>query len=277
MIDSNDISGKTFVLIGGDVQLINSLERVLQYAGAIVYAATTAQKGLSHVLNIRPDLVILEDSLQDMVFSEVIETLQANTLTKQIPALVISDSDNASVYIGLFKSGIQDYLAKNSLNNEELLVKVKYLIEHGGYEREVPIFDFTDSDVNISKTGGAHFLKVLIIEDDSLLRNLLSLKLQKNSIEHKFCHSGDEAIGMVNEYNPTIVILDLMLPGKNGMEVLRELRQSDKTADLPVIIFSNKDDDSERETARSLKVEHFLVKATTDLRDLINLMAKLGK
>lgn len=277
MIDSNDISGKTFVLIGGDVQLINSLERVLQYAGAVVYAATTAQKGLSHVLNIRPDLVILEDTIQDMAFGEVIETMQANNLTKPIPVLVISDSDATSAYIGMFKSGVQDYLVKKNLNDEVLFVKVKHLLEHGGYEREVPIFDFTDSDVNITKTGGAHFLKVLIVEDDSLLRNLLSLKLQKNSVEHKFCHSGNEAIGMINEYNPTIIILDLMLPGKSGMEVLKELRQSDKTADLPVIIFSNKDDDLDRETARSLKVEHFLVKATTDLSDLINLMAKLGK
>lgn len=150
---------------------------------------------------------------------------------------------------------------------------------NGDYTKKTPdpapLIDISEPEVVIPKTESVDNMRVLLVEDDPLLRNLLSMKLQKSEISHTFCNSGLEAMDMVKEYDPTVIILDLMLPGKNGLEVLKEIREDSKYKETPVVIFSNKDDDSDRATAHDLGVEHFLIKATTDLSELLSLIIKL--
>ena len=68
-----------------------------------------------------------------------------------------------------------------------------------------------------------------------------------------------------------------MLPGKNGLDVLKEIRQTPSLADMSVIVFSNKDSDEDRQRAKSLGVETFLIKAMTDLNDLVRIILNNSK
>jgi DNA-binding response OmpR family regulator len=120
-------------------------------------------------------------------------------------------------------------------------------------------------------------IKVLIIEDDPLLGNLLSAKFAKSNIIYQFCRNGSDAMNMILQFKPTVIILDIMLPGKNGLDVLKEIREYNELIDLPVIIFSNKDNDADRKLARSLGSDTFLVKAMTDLNELVNIILKKQK
>lgn len=279
MIDKHDkVHGKSFVIIGGDVGLINSLERMLLFAGASVKACTTGYKGISETTNTRPDIIILDDTISDMDAKEVISTLQKNDLTDKIPMILISDVTRTEEYRPLFMNGIQDYLPREEFDVMQVILRVEAILRKvSPNNKHGAIFDFSESDRNVSKTGGVHLVKLLVIEDDPLLRNLLFIRLQKNKIDHKFCHSGSDAIATAIEYKPTVIILDLMLPGMDGMEVLSKLRENHEIAHTPVIIFSNKDDDVERHRAKDLGVNDFLVKASTDLGALIQLLIARGK
>jgi DNA-binding response OmpR family regulator len=276
MIAKKDkVHGKSFVVFGGDVQMINSLERMLLFAGANVQAATTAHKGVSHTLNLRPDIVIFEDTISDLEPAKVIESLQADELTKNIPVIVITSSSESEPYKELFKSGIQDYISHGEFDMMQMVLKIEAIL-HKATPGEK-----TSLDINEAKTE-AHpadikDVRLLVIEDDPLLRNLLSIRLQKSGIEHQFWNSGADAVSAILEYKPTVIILDLMLPGKHGMDVLSDMRDIPSVSDTPVIVFSNKDDDGERTRAKTLNVKDFMVKATTDLSDLITLILKRSK
>lgn len=277
MIAKKDkVHGKSFVVFGGDVQMVNSLERMLLFAGANVQAATTAYKGVSHTLNLRPDIVIFEDTISDLEPAKVIESLQADDLTKNIPVIVITSQSEPEPYKDHFKTGIQDYIAHDDFDMMQIVLRIEAILHKVAPNEKDNTLDINE-DESEALPADISAVRLLVIEDDPLLRNLLSIRLQKSGIEHQFWNSGTDAVSAILEYKPTIIILDLMLPGKHGMDVLSDMRDIPSVSDTPVIIFSNKDDDEERSRAKSLNVKDFMVKATTDLSDLITLILKRSK
>jgi len=278
MTDNKDkVHGKSFVIFGGDVQIINSAERMLSSAGATVVAITTGREGLSKVQSIHPDAVIIDDTVTDIEMDEVIATLQADESTKLIPLIMITSLRTSDDYKKLFLVGEQHYLVRTEFDAMTLVLLVESILRNKNNDGSTEVFDFSEEIAEEPHVDAVGAVRLLVVEDDPLLRNLLSIRLQKSGITHEFCHSGDKALEQIFEFKPTVVILDLMLPGKNGMDVLLDIRTNSSIKDLPVIIFSNKDDDAERMRAKSLKVDNFLVKATTDLSTLVSLILSYGK
>lgn len=81
---------------------------------------------------------------------------------------------------------------------------------------------------------------ILIIEDDSLIAELIQHKLNHDGHRTRLVSSGDEALSLVHEVKPDIVILDGMLPGMDGLEVLRILKEQDGTKDIPVLMLTSR-------------------------------------
>ncbi len=278
MIDKKDkVHGRSIAVIGGDVSFVNSLERMLFYAGANVHAYLTAQKGLNDILNVRPDALVLENSFTDVSVNDLVDTIRANELINDLPIIIIASSTDIEVYKKLFDNSVQDYIVKNDLEVHLLIEKLGLILKDSNNESESEIFDFSESESHIQNSKAAPHLRLLVVEDDSLLRNLLSIRLQKSNIQFDFCVSGNDAISSIIEYKPTVVILDLMLPGRNGMEILSDIRNNPEIASIPVIIFSNRDDDKDKQKAKELGVDVFLTKVMTDLSELIAHVIELGK
>jgi DNA-binding response OmpR family regulator len=118
---------------------------------------------------------------------------------------------------------------------------------------------------------------VFTVEDDSLLRNLLASKFEKSKVPFEISSDGEDLINKLKVFRPQIVVLDLMLPGKDGFELLEEIRADADTAEIPVIIFSNKDSSDDRKRAAELGAKGFYVKALTDLSDLMVTIEKHAK
>ena len=207
MQNNQKVHGKTFVVFGGDVQLINAVERMLLFAGSNVHAYSNSFKGLNAVLTSHPDIIIFESSQSDLPASEVISTLQADPATQNIPLLVISDDENSQTLSGLATHGIQEFILKSEFDVMQIILRIENILLKAPNQTEKKMFDFTESDKNVIRTEGAHTLKLLVVEDDSLLRNLLSLRLAKSGITYTFCHSGLDAIKMIETERPTIVLL----------------------------------------------------------------------
>ena len=113
--------------------------------------------------------------------------------------------------------------------------------------------------------------KVLIIEDDPLLHTLLTDKLAQlrtEGLEMYPTMSGEEGLAKAREVKPDIILLDLVLPGMTGFELLEKLRADPSIAHTPVAILSNLSDDSDKEKAKSLGVVAYLVKANFSLSEI---------
>ena len=125
------------------------------------------------------------------------------------------------------------------------------------------------STVDFAKLAGK---KILIVEDDAFLHNLLADKLEqlrKNGIEVYPTFSGKEALEKAKEVHPDVVLLDVVLPGMNGFEVLEALRKDPELKDVSVIILSNLNQDKDKQRAKELGVTDYMVKANFMLEELV--------
>jgi two-component system, OmpR family, response regulator MtrA len=81
--------------------------------------------------------------------------------------------------------------------------------------------------------------RILVVDDDLALAEMLGIVLRNEGLEAMFCGTGDMALSKVRETKPDVVLLDLMLPGKDGIEVCREIRAE---SDVPIVMLTAKTD-----------------------------------
>ena len=103
--------------------------------------------------------------------------------------------------------------------------------------------------------------KILVIEDDKFLRELIAQKLVKEGYEISEAIDGEEGIKKIKEEKPDLVLLDLILPGIDGFEVLSMMREDLAVASIPVIILSNLGQKEDVERGLKLGAADYLIKA----------------
>ena len=116
---------------------------------------------------------------------------------------------------------------------------------------------------------------ILIVEDDEFLRSLTAKRLEKENYHIEVAVDGENAISAFESLKPDLILLDLLLPGKDGFEVLKKIRETEATKSLPVIIFSNLGQKEDIEKAKALGVDDFLIKANFTLDDVVGKIKKL--
>ena len=102
---------------------------------------------------------------------------------------------------------------------------------------------------------------ILIVEDDKFLRELISRKLSGEGFDALEAVDGEEGIKKIKEGKPDLVLLDLILPGIDGFEVLARLREDPEISSIPVIILSNLGQREEVEKGLKLGAIDYLIKA----------------
>ncbi|MFA5431318.1 MAG: response regulator [Candidatus Paceibacterota bacterium] len=114
------------------------------------------------------------------------------------------------------------------------------------------------------------FKKILLIEDDKFLRELMSKKLITLGYDVVSAADGESGLVMIKETKPDVVLLDLILPGINGFEVLEKAKQDPETVDIPVVILSNLGQGEDIEKGLVLGAKDFLVKAHFTPQEIVN-------
>lgn len=99
--------------------------------------------------------------------------------------------------------------------------------------------------------------KILIVDDDENIAELISLYLIKECFETKMVHDGEEAIEAFKEFNPNLILLDLMLPGIDGYQVCREIR---KDSNVPIIMLSAKGEIFDKVLGLELGADDYMIK-----------------
>jgi DNA-binding response OmpR family regulator len=102
---------------------------------------------------------------------------------------------------------------------------------------------------------------ILIIEDDRFLRELIAKKLEKEGYQTTEAVDGEEGIKKIKEGKPDLVLLDLILPGIDGFEVLSKMKDDPTLSQIPVIILSNLGQKEDVEKGLKLGAVDYLIKA----------------
>lgn len=119
--------------------------------------------------------------------------------------------------------------------------------------------------------------KVLYVEDDSFLSKALSKRMEDAGLEVMLAKDGDEALSVVEDNAFDVIILDLLIPGKSGFEVLEEFKKNEQTKSVPVVVLSNLSSDEDIQKTKQLGAHDHFVKATIDPRKVVSYIQTLIK
>jgi len=120
--------------------------------------------------------------------------------------------------------------------------------------------------------------KVLIIEDEEILLDLLQKKLIKEGYEVSTSRNGEEGLKTMKETKPDLILLDIVMPKMGGFEVMEEMRKDRELNKIPVIIISNSGQPVELDKAKKLGAKDWLIKAEFDPQEVIDKVVKqIGK
>lgn len=111
--------------------------------------------------------------------------------------------------------------------------------------------------------------KVLIIEDDPILSDILKFAFAEEKFEVDIANNGEEGLNKALTTNPDIILLDLLMPKMNGLQVLQGYKESEKEIKVPIIILSNLDNQTELQKAIDLGATTYFVKSNLVLQDLV--------
>ncbi|MEK7074164.1 MAG: response regulator [Patescibacteria group bacterium] len=111
--------------------------------------------------------------------------------------------------------------------------------------------------------------KIFLVEDDVFMVELLANELKNAGIETYSFQIGQAAIDKFTELKPDLILLDLLLPDKNGFEVLREIRRLPNGVNTKVMILSNMAEDADKDEAKRLGVQEYLIKANYSLPEIL--------
>jgi two-component system, OmpR family, response regulator MtrA len=119
-----------------------------------------------------------------------------------------------------------------------------------------------------------HRGKVLVVDDDSSLSEMLTIVLRNEGFEPRVCATGDRAMSFVRDFRPDVVLLDLMLPGKDGVDVCREIRAE---SGVPIIMLTAKSDTVDIVVGLESGADDYIVKPFKPKELVARLRARLRK
>lgn len=117
--------------------------------------------------------------------------------------------------------------------------------------------------------------KVLIIEDDKEILDLLAKKIKESGYQALVAYDGEEGLRILREEKPDLVLLDIVLPSVDGLELMRRKQVLPETANIPVIIISNSGAASEISQARHLGAKDWIIKTKFSLQESIEKIEKI--
>ena len=237
--------GPTVVVVEDDRQSFDLLRAHLEAAGVRVVGARDGEEGLDTVRRLNPAGVILDILLPGIDGWEILAQLKADPRTAPIPVIVVSMLDERGRGFAL---GAAEYLVK-PVEKEQLLAAVYRAAA-------MPERKYT----------------VVAIDDDPLAIELARANLEPAGWTVLGAASGEEGLALIRERPPSVVLLDLLMPGMDGFEVVEALRSEPGTKTIPVVILTSKSMTSEDKKRLKGRIMYVARKTEFDLSGLAGIL-----
>jgi CheY-like chemotaxis protein len=237
--------GPTVVVVEDDRRSFDLLRVYLEAAGARVVSARDGREGLDTVRRLSPAGVILDILLPGIDGWEVLAQLKADPGTAAIPVIVVSMLDERGRGFAL---GAAEYLVK-PVGKEELLAALY---------RAAAMPERTHT--------------VVAIDDDPLAIELVRANLEPEGWTVLGAATGQEGLALIRERPPSAVLLDLLMPGMDGFEVVEALRADPGTRSVPVVILTSKSMTKEDKERLQGRITYVARKTEFDLSGLAGLL-----
>jgi DNA-binding response OmpR family regulator len=204
-----------FVLIvDDDINLRNMISMKLEQRGFIAAGAGSDQEMIVSMEKRLPDLIILDLNLPDNSGHEVLRRLKSEPAHAAIPILMLTAAAKEADVVAALHSGASSYIVK-------------------------PV-DINRLSERVEKISANMRRTVLVADNDQLILALLQSKFKGRGFNVVLTNNGLSTFEHAQRVKPDLIILDIAMPGMDGISVLKMIRNDKKTKDIPVIIASAK-------------------------------------
>lgn len=118
--------------------------------------------------------------------------------------------------------------------------------------------------------------KILLVEDDSMVVRMYQRKLEKDGFQLTLAFNGEEGLAALKKEKPDIILLDIMMPKMNGIEMLKAVKADPALKDIPIVILTNLGDRPEDvQKCKELGAEDYWVKANTPIQKITERVKKI--
>jgi signal transduction histidine kinase/DNA-binding response OmpR family regulator len=237
--------GPTVVVVEDDRRSFDLLRVYLEAVGARVVSARDGEEGLDTVRRLSPAGVVLDILLPGIDGWDVLARLKADPATAAIPVVVVSMLDERGRGFAL---GAAEYLVK-PVGKDQLLAALRRAAA-------IPERKHT----------------VVAIDDDPLAIELVRASLEPEGWTVLGAATGQQGLAMIQERQPSAVLLDLLMPGMDGFEVVEALRADPDTKSVPVVILTSKSMTQQDKERLKGRITYVARKAEFDLSGLAGLL-----
>lgn len=206
-------NGYRVLIIDDDPDVLQDLGGIFSAEGYEVHTARNGEEGLSQAEKVQPDIITLDIILPALDGWSVLKALKSNPSLKHIPVVVLSVLGDEEMGYAL---GAVDYISKPI--DRDLVVETIHRFR----------------DINTLS-------RVLVVDDDDDTRDMLRRTIETVGCKVSEAKNGHDALELIAQSKPTVVLLDIMMPEMDGFEFLERLRAEPDWNDINVIIVSAKD------------------------------------
>lgn len=234
--------------------------------GFAVFAAADGAAGLMLIREKHPDIVLLDIVMPILNGYDVLQALQAES--KPMPPIIIISNSGQGVEVDKAASlGARDYIVKAQITPEEVVTKVRALLRLP-LATTVPVPAPTSANAPAVDANG---VSILLVEDEQFLRELMSSKLKREGFTVHVAMDGREGLQLIQTVQPDIVLLDVILPGLDGFNVLQQVRASgnQKVSRVPIVLLSNLGQDTDVQKGKALGATEYLIKSNLTIDEII--------
>ena len=224
--------GKLILVVDDEANIRHFLAHELTKRGYRVLEASNGKEALDLTRERHPDLVTLDIQMPDINGFDVTSLLKNDEDTKDIPILILSvieDKDKA------YRLGANDTMTK-PFDNEELVAKINRLL------------------IGTKKT-------ILVVDDDKSLVKSVKYHLEHKGYSIGVAYDGKQAMEMVESNRPDLIVLDIVMPNMDGYEVIKALKSSPETANIPIVLVTGIEIDGGRVKAISVGATEYITKS----------------
>jgi len=208
----------TLLVIDDERMICDLLRSAFSAHGHEVFTATSGRDGLEIFWQRKPRFTLLDLNMPEMDGIEVLQAIRK--ISADAPVIMLTGGGTDALESRARGLGVTDFLRKG-LPLEVLVKTLDRAMRRTGKPTETPPETVNEDAMSAGGLGGE---SILVVDDEPQIRSLLSQFLTRKGYRVRVAPDGPTALTMVAKEQPRFIILDMYMPGMNGLELLRELR-----------------------------------------------------
>ena len=243
------VATTTVLVVDDSATVREHLRAALEAQAYHVVVAADGEEGLRLAAAQRPDVAIIDSSLPDIDGGTVIRRLRFDAALRSTPCLLLTGSQEQDAEVKAFEAGADAFVRKEQ-DAAVILATLAALLR-----RSVPV---PGSDATTSLLDPK---KILVVDDSLTFLNETADRLRREGYDAIPVRSGEEALELLEIEKVDCILLDLIMPGLNGQETCRKVKETSGLRDVPLIMLTGRDDREAMLDALSAGADDYITKS----------------